>query len=405
MSTIKTRRMRLIDTLDIGVISVSHSFSDGYTSLLAPVLALIVLDFGLSEFQVGILLSTSTFATFLMVFPSSLAADLSGRRVEILVSGLGIASLAYLSMAAADSFWILIVLVFLARGGNSVFHPCGTALVSARFSKMRPLAISLFALAGNIGTGLIPLLQGLIAESNGWRLSIAVFTLPFSVLIPLLMYRYRRLPDFSKIEGNKSTLRGKIGEIVAAVFRDRSVTVLGIVYALGGTASKASIGFIPLLAAQKFGMNSAAIGLLMSIYFGMGIASKPLMVMMYGRYGLRHSIRMPLLISFIATLSMIAVQDMALLFVLTGIVGLSNPISPIILASTADKSHPGILTTSIGLIYSMHAVGFVGPLAGGVLAQHFDLSATYVMAAGVFFVAFAVTMTLPSANRSESQRK
>ena len=48
---------RTRDYLDLGVIGATHGLSDGFSGLLKPVLALIVVDLGLSTFDAGVLLS------------------------------------------------------------------------------------------------------------------------------------------------------------------------------------------------------------------------------------------------------------------------------------------------------------------------------------------------------------
>ena len=107
------------DYLDLTIIATTHGLSDGFSSLLVPVLALIVTDLDLSTFEAGLLLSVRSVATFLFLYPLSILADSSGRKKEILIVGLSLAAGAYLAMGAAKSLYPLAVLAFLAGAGNA----------------------------------------------------------------------------------------------------------------------------------------------------------------------------------------------------------------------------------------------------------------------------------------------
>jgi MFS family permease len=378
------QRFRSRDFFDLLLIGFAHSFSDGYTNLLVPVLVLIVSDFGLSDVQVGILLGSYSLSSFLFVFPVSLAADHGGRKLQILMAGLAVASLAYISMLGASVFSLLVGLAFLAGAGNSVYHPCGTAITAERFPAIKPYAISVHGMMGNIGTSVIPILLAFVAEAAGWRWAIAICTLPVIILIPLLWIRYRDFMSPTTRDRKSGSLLANSLVIANRVFRDRNVLVLALTYALSGMGSKSSIGFLPLLATRRFGFRTASIGLFMSLYFGMGIVSKPLMGFVYARLGPRPALGIPLLLSAAATLAIGIAPWPTLLILLVAVVGVANPISPAILTAAADFAQPGVLASSVGLIYSLHAVGFVAPVIGGWIAAEAGLPFTYMFAAVLF---------------------
>ncbi len=399
MADAARERMRTGDYLDLLLIGFAHSFSDGYTNLLVPVLALIVADFGLSDVQVGILLGSYSLSSFLFVFPVSLAADHGGRKLEILLVGLAVASLAYFSMLGASMFFLLIGLAFLAGAGNSVYHPCGTAIAAERFPAIKPYAISVHGMLGNLGTSVIPILLAFVAEAAGWRWAIAICTLPVILLIPLLLVRFRAFLRPAPRAGENSSLLGNSLVIAGRVFRDRTVLLLALTYALSGMGSKSSIGFLPLLATRRFGFRTGSIGLFMSLYFGMGIVSKPLMGFVYARLGPRPALGIPLLLSAAATLAIGIAPWPSLLIVLVAIVGVANPISPAILTAAADFAHPEVLASSVGLIYSLHAVGFVAPVIGGWIAEEAGLPFTYMFAAVLFLAGAFLTVLIREGER------
>lgn len=388
----KKSSVLLHDYFDLMLIGSAHAFSDGFTNLLVPVLALIVADFNLSAFQAGLLLSSYSFSTFLFVFPVSLAADYSGKKLEILLAGLAVSSIAYFSMLGVEIFYLILILAFIAGAGNAVYHPCGTAITAERFKAIRPYAISVHGMMGNIGTSLIPVSMAFIAQMAGWRWAIASCTLPVIILLPALWIRFSTAgKSVKRIFKTGSHIKSSMS-IALSVFRDHRVILLALVYALSGMGGKASVGFIPLLLTQKYGLSTAFVGIMISVYFGMGIAAKPLLGFLYAKFGVRFALGIPLLISFAATLSLGIVSWAPLLAVLIAVIGAANPISPVILTAAADFSDPEKLASSVGLIYSLHAASFVTPFISGFLADRAGLYAAFVFAS-VFFLSGAFLST------------
>lgn len=376
---------------DLLLIGVAHGFSDSFASLVVPVMALIVEDLRLSDLQAGTLLSSLSLAAFLFVFPTSLAADRSGRKLQVLVAGLAIASLAYFSMLAASVFGVLLVCAFAAGAGNSVYHPCATALTAERFASVKPYAISAHGMMGNIGASVIPVLQAFIASRAGWRWSVAACTFPVVVIAPLLWLRYRGVnADSHRTERGSAAPRSSLA-IAADVLRNRNVLLLATIYAMSGMASKSSVGFLALLLTRRFGFGVATVGLLMSMYYGTGIAAKPLMGYLYAKLGARVALGIPLLVSGAATLAIGFAPSPAVLVPLVALVGAANPISPVILTAAADLADSRILASSVGLIYSLHGAGFVGPLIGGWLAQMLGLPAAYAFASSLFIAGWLMS--------------
>ena len=387
-------RTRFGDAADLALIGSSHAMSDGFSNMLVSVLALIVADLSLSETQVGFVLSAFSLSTFLFVFPVSLASDHSGRKLLMLVLGMTVASLAYVSMLAVASLAVLVVLAFVAGAGNSVYHPCGTALTAERFPSIKPYAISVHGMMGNIGASVMPIVLGLVAGVLGWRGAIAVCTAPMLLILPALALRYRSVEPTERPHAGDLSLWGSSVSITRTVFRERNVLLLAVVYALGGMATKAAVGFIPLLAKGRFGFDTSVIGVVLAVYFGMGIAAKPVMGFLYAKLGPRAALFAPLIVSFAATFAIGLAPWPGLFLVLVALVGATSPISPVILTAASDYADPRVLASSVGLIYSLHAVGFVAPTVAGLLAERAGMAYAYAFAGALFLAAASVTLAL-----------
>jgi MFS family permease len=114
----------------------------------------------------------------------------------------------------------------------------------------------------------------------------------------------------------------------------------------------------------------------------------------YARLGPRPALGIPLLLSAAATLAIGFAPWPTLLILLVAVVGVANPISPAILTAAADFAQTGVLASSVGLIYSLHAVGFVAPVIGGWIAEEAGLPFTYMFAAVLFLAGGFLTASI-----------
>ncbi len=386
--------MRRIDFFDLSLIGTTHGLSDGFSSLLIPVLALIVADLGLSASRAGLLLGVANVSAFICIYPISLLADHGGRRKLILLAGMTIASIGFFSIRWASGFWGVALLALAAGAGNAVYHPCGTALTAERFPDNRAFAISFHGLMGNIGASLMPVIQASIAGAYGWRSSIVVCTLPALILLPLIAIRFSK-GGVRQAGLSYKKLRHSILSISASVLKNRIVLRLAVVYSLKGMAARALTGFVPLYADQKLGMTTALIGLGLTLYFGAGIGAKAIMGYLYNRWGARMALFVPLLASgvFAAGIGLSPVP--AVLFVFLIASGVAGPISPIILTAASDYSDGKILASSVGFIYTFYGLGFLSPILGGWLAEGFGISMPFFLAALLIWAAAVVSLKLP----------
>ena len=394
MNTNKKNKLRGADYFDLSIIGATHGLSDGFSSLLVPVLALIVVDLGLSASRTGLLLSIANVSAFIVIFPASLLADHGGRRKLILLVGMAIASIGFFLMRWASGFWAVALLAFAAGVGNAVYHPCGTALAAERFPSNRAFAISFHGLMGNIGASLMPVIQAAVAAVSGWRTAIFVCSIPALALLPLLAVRFQK-GKRPPADPDRIGLFRNMLSISASVLKNRVVLRLAIVYALKGLGGRALTGFTPLYASQKLGMATALIGLGLTLYFGAGIGAKAMMGYLYNRFGARMALAVPLFASsvFAIGVGLSPVPVVLLVFLVAS--GVAGPISTIILTATADFADRKTLASSVGFIYTCYGLGFLSPVMGGWLAERFGLSMPFFLSAFFILAAAVLSLKLP----------
>jgi MFS family permease len=392
---------RFRDWFDLVAMASTHGLSDSYDNLLVPVLALIVADLGLSPLEAGFILSARSVASFLLLYPVSLLADALDRRKEILLAGLALTTLAFSLMPLAGGLPAVVILAFVAGAGNAVFHPCGTALTARRFAARKAVAISIHGLGGNVGTSIMPLVQSAVVALAGWRAAIAACGLPALVLLPIIAVRFpsgeRRRGGGEAVAGGPAFSRLMQGfrHLTSTVLRNRTVVLLGLVYLLEGMGSKGMIGFLPLLATQRFALDTVAIGVAVSAYYTTGIAAKALMGFLYDRWGARAALIVPLLLSSALGLAVGLTPWQATLVPLVAMLGITSPISPVILTAAADSSEDNSLASAVGFIYTCYGLGFLSPLIGGWLAKQWGFVASYYFFTAAILAAALVAALLP----------
>ncbi len=397
---------RVQDYFDLLVIGATHGLSDGFSGLLKPILVLIVLDLGLSNLQAGTLLSIFSIATFLFIFPLSLLADAGGRKKEILITGLGIAAIAFLSLRWASNFATILLCVFFAGVGNATFHPSGTSLTTERFSKSRPFAVSIYSMMGNAGASLMPFIESTIAASSDWRNAISMSVLPAAILLPLVGARYKnstKNPSFGKAKESLIVyLRKQFSIISTKVFKNREIVILAFVYACTGMGSGIATGFLSLLAYDRFALSTTTIGTAISLYFLAGVLAKPIMGFLYNWWCARTAIIIPMVLSGLLTLGVAFVPWETTFIPLITILGVCVPISPIILTAAADRSDQATMASSVGLIYTCYGLSFISTFLGGWLAELRSLEMSYICAAIFFWIGAGIASLLSKRRQIKS---
>ncbi|MDC0032973.1 MFS transporter [Alphaproteobacteria bacterium] len=153
----------------IGAIGIAHFFSHFFQLVLAPLFPLISTDLGVTNMELGLLISVFFVASAGFQPPAGFLADRIGAR-PVLLGGLGLLSLAIAGYALAPNYETMLVLVFLAGTGNSVFHPADYSLLNEAVNpKLMGRAYSVHSLGGYAGFAVAPIIMATLAVWFGWR--------------------------------------------------------------------------------------------------------------------------------------------------------------------------------------------------------------------------------------------
>ena len=157
-----------MDLTVVGLVSGGHFFSHFYLLAFPPLFPLLGPEFGLSNFQLGLLMSAVQVGTFLQVFAGDLVDRVGGKRV--FVAGLAVTAAGIGLAGFARSYLLLLVFALVASVGQSAFHPADYALLDAASDeRSEGKSFGLHNFAGSLGFAAGPAVVGGVAFVAGWQ--------------------------------------------------------------------------------------------------------------------------------------------------------------------------------------------------------------------------------------------
>ena len=190
----ETDSARQVGSRVLPVVSMNHAVNDGSVYLLTSLFPVVLTLFGLSVFQVGILVG----AGYLV---SVVGQPIVGRYSEradprkLLAVGLSVISFSVLSFVFASGFLSILASVLLLRAGSCFYHPVGVSAVSKAYQgKSLDRAMGIQSAFGNLGILLVFVLSAPIYLAIGWKATFVFFALVSAadVVITLAAFRGSR---------------------------------------------------------------------------------------------------------------------------------------------------------------------------------------------------------------------
>ena len=191
-------------------------------------------DWGLSDKQLGALVSVVSITVALGALPVALFADRASR-VKSIVAMATIWSLATISCMFTRSYQQLLAARSLVGLGEAGYGSVGAALIASHFpSRMRGALLAGFFASASVGSVLGVMLGGLIAARWGWRAAFGIVGFPGLVLalLYLLVRDYRTVALTPSLTRATQSTGNAARAIVAAL--TRSPTLLWV--CIGGAA-------------------------------------------------------------------------------------------------------------------------------------------------------------------------
>jgi MFS family permease len=363
-------------------------------------------DWGLSDKQLGGLVSVVSITVALGALPVALFADRVSR-VKSIVAMATIWSLATISCMWARSYGVLMAARATVGLGEAGYGSVGAALIASHFpSRMRGALLAGFFASASVGSVLGVMLGGVIAAKWGWQAAFGVVGVP-GLLLALL---YLKVRDYDTVALSPAldAKRQSIGEAVKhiVVILARTRTMLWV--CIGGAAQlivvSALWSWLPSFLNRVHGVAPAQAGIKAAAVVLAGAAGAVIWGALVDRAGVRRPRRKFTVLALLCvatTAVLVAAFSLTLLpqaqfalivlggFLATCTVG---PVSAIVI----DVIHPGVRATGaavLALFQNLFGLA-AGPFLAGVLSDAWGLAPALtampvfaLVAAGAFLLA------------------
>jgi FSR family fosmidomycin resistance protein-like MFS transporter len=391
---------------EVWLISAGHMMTHWYPATFYLLLPLIGRELDLSFGQIGSILTCQYAAGALSNVPGGMVVDTIGRKGLLMAVALSWIGLPYLVMGFSHSYWMLLVCAALVGIGNNLWHPTAIPLLARKFPRRRGLVVSIHAMGGNLGDAIAPLVVGAMLTVFSWRDVVVMNVVPGLVASVLLLLSLGRIDDEDPGEDRQVAERHGAAGAFAAVrtlFSNRTVLMLSLGSAVRAMTAMTLLTFLPVFLTDDLGYSTAWVGGCLFALQAAGFAAAPVAGHLSDRLGRRSIIMSSMLMSGVVLLFM-AVAGRSPVFVLfVAFLGFFLfAIRAVLQAWLLDATPAHMAGTSIGIMFGAQAAGAaIGPLIGGVLADHYGIIATFYFLAATIVAANMFIFFTPATKAQE----
>ncbi|HUF06575.1 MAG TPA: MFS transporter [Candidatus Binatia bacterium] len=370
--------------LTLALISTAHAAIHAQSALLPLVYAVVIVEYGLSERDIGLFIAITTavggsmqlaygFLTRYIARPALLAGGQLIFGAGLLLGGL------------SQSITQLIAAISVARIGSSPQHPVGNALLSDIYPlERRGFAISAHISGGNVGTIIVPFVGGALILAIGWQATLALFGVP-SLVIGLLIALFVREAhaDYRRRARESGSVRAHMREVLGR--GDLRLILAASLVAAGGRGLDIVAPFMVLYLSGPLGFDGPTVGLLYALLLVGAVVGPLLAGTLSDRFGRRPTLIAYYLLSAVGIVAFVlAGANLVLLVPLLlpfGTAVFSE--SPVLQAYLADRATGPMRDVAFAVYFTFaFGIGAFWAIVIGNVAAAFGYPAAFgVMAA------------------------
>lgn len=395
-SQIRRREISLIAILTGG-----HFFSHAYQVLLAPLFAIIAIELKVSYIELGAILSAYSLASFIFQIPTGMLVDKFGPR-WFLLGGLTFISSCIVLMGLSHSYWPLVLLSFLAGMGDSVFHPSGYKIMSARIREENlGKAYAVHNFSGYVGWFAVPLSMTFLAGLYGWRGAVIVAGL-LGLAMAAILFLNRNLLNSDSFPSPENSIVEEIAkednEALGrwAMMVSLPMLMLLVFYATTSMANSGIRGFSPVILPKLYGMSDFAANFSLTMWFGgsmAGVLLGGIVADKFKRFDLVASMGYITGAVVIALVGFQIFSDLAVPYAyLFGgfMIGVISPSRDMMVRTIAPPERMGQAFSFVSMGFGVG--GFVGPIIFGWVLDNSSAEFVFLAGAGMLLVALGVAL-------------
>jgi MFS transporter, Spinster family, sphingosine-1-phosphate transporter len=340
-------------------------------------------EFGVTEAQLGALVSAVSVVIALTALPIALVVDRSSRVRAIAIMG-SFWSVATAACAFAPGYVALLAARLGIGVGQAGFGPAGAAVLGAAYPpERRATALGVFQMGAPIGVVTGSVVGSLVAAHWGWRPAFLVVAVPGLVLalLALRLRDYRTVPERSRGRAAAAALLGARSALGAMLGGALLLVVVSTLYT-----------WLPTHLERAYGVPPARAGVMASFVVLAGALGTVTAGHVADRLA-RRDVRWRMFVPTVAAVATAATLGMAfgavppgatqMALVLLGGATATAAIGPAV-AVVLDVVPPSVSATAVA-IYALvqNLLGLaVGPVVTGVLADRWGLTAALATVAG-----------------------
>ena len=392
---------------EMWLITLGHALTHWYPATFYLLLPIIGAELGLSFSQIGLIMTCQYIAGAVANIPGGVLVDTVGRKGVLMATSLFWVGFPYLLMSFAHSYLMLLACVMLVGFGNSLWHPTAIPTLARRFPDRKGLVLSLHGMGGNVGDAIAPSVIGLLLYLFTWRNVVVLNVVPGIVVALLILVllgtlRVGGARRDATADGSSQSLRDYFRGL-PELLRNRSLLVLSASSAFRSMTQSALLTFLPLYFARELGYSSFWQGVFMSMLQVAGFAASPVAGHLSDRMGRRSVITTSMVMTAVVLVFMaLAAKSNAFVFFVALLGFFLYAIRPVLQAWLLEATPKNMGGTSIGVLFGAQALGSAaGPLLGGLVADHYGLSATFAFLAVTIVIANLFIFFMP---RAEAQK-
>ncbi len=389
---------------DVWLITLGHTLTHWYPATFYLLLPLIGNELGLSYGEIGSILTCQFVCGSLSNVPGGILVDSIPRKGLLMAFALCWVGAPYLLMGLTHSYWTLLACAGLVGIGNNLWHPTAIPLLAHYYPQRKGLVVSLHGMGGNVGDALAPLAAGFLLASMNWRHVVIVNIVPGVAMACVILFFVGGLTlggDETPQRAKAGTLRSKLvtqlhglGELL----RNRTLVMISLGSAFRAMTQSALLTFLPLFLARQMGYPPKWIGLCMFALQAAGFTVAPIAGHFSDRIGRQRIIVSSMSMTVLVLLAMAFAGRSSAFVVLVAFLGFFMfSVRSVLQAWLLDSTPSNRAGTSIGILFGMQALGAaVGPISGGLLADHYGLSAVFYFLATTIVIANLFIFFTPS---------
>lgn len=266
-------RSKLTDwRFTVGVVSGGHFLSHVYNIAFPPLFPLLRPEFGLTNTQLGLLVTAVSIGGFLQVPVGVLVDRIGGKR--LFLAAVGLTSLGIMLAGVAQSYYTILAFAVLSGIGQAAFHPADYALLDAATEgDNEGKSFGVHTFGGYAGFAVAPIVIGGLGLVYGWRPALLVtgaFGLGYVVFAALAMEPvHRRAVDPAERTPEQTSAPD---DGLAMLFQP-TILAMTAFFGIIGMSIVGVKSFAPILSVDVFGLAEGTANLTLTAFFAVAALS------------------------------------------------------------------------------------------------------------------------------------